>query len=50
MSGYKKHSGEAMRIIVVFRKYYCDYRKTSKYHDRKGEHACNGRDKIVKSK
>ena len=43
-----KNGSEVMPMIVVFQKYCCDFRRTSKYHDRKDEHACNGRDKIVK--
>ena len=50
MRNHNTHSGAGMRLIVVFQKYCCDYRKTCKYHDRKDEHGCNGRDKIVKSK
>ena len=48
MSGYNKHSGEAMRIIVVFRKYYCDYRKTNKHYDRKEENSGDDSDRKVK--
>ena len=45
-----KNGSECMRMIVVFQKYCCDYSNTSKYHDTKDEHACNGKGKILKSK
>ena len=48
MCTYNKNLSEGMRIIIVFQKHCCDYRKTSKYHARRDEHSGDDSDEEVK--